>query len=93
MTRSTTAYTHRRARPVHGEKVLGCGWPETSVTPDSEGRVPREVVVERAGKQLHGETQIVHGERVTVALGEILRLGHLSSWPANTFGAQDGPRW
>jgi|GEM_PF-2620300 hypothetical protein len=35
----------------------------------------------------------VHGERVTVALGEILRLDHLSSWPANTFGAQDGPRW
>ena len=55
MTWGTTAYTHSRARPVHGAKVLGCGWPETSVTPDSEGRVPREVVVERAGKQLHDE--------------------------------------
>jgi hypothetical protein len=41
---------------------------------------------------VHLETQIAHGERVTVALGEILRLDHLSSWPANTFGAQDGPR-
>jgi hypothetical protein len=37
MTRSTIAYTHRRARPVHGEKVLGCGWPETSGTPILRG--------------------------------------------------------
>jgi hypothetical protein len=39
-----------------------------------------------------GKTQIIQGERVTVALGEILRLDHLSSWPTNAFGAQDGPR-
>jgi hypothetical protein len=37
MTRSTTAYTHRRARPVHGENVLGCGWPATSVRPILRG--------------------------------------------------------
>jgi hypothetical protein len=37
MTWSTTAYTHSRARPVHGAKVLGCGWPETSVTPILRG--------------------------------------------------------
>jgi hypothetical protein len=37
MTWSTTAYTRSRARPVHGAKVLGCGWPETGVTPILRG--------------------------------------------------------
>ena len=33
MTRNTAAYTHRTARPVHGEKVLASGGPETISAP------------------------------------------------------------